>query len=962
MKNIPVSDTRNFAILGHSGSGKTALTDAFAFKLGLTDRQGSVDAGTSLSDYTEEEKNRKISIFASPFVAEYAGPAGRRFGINFVDTPGYMDFYDQELSALFASDAALIAVDAVGGIQVGTNRAWRSCQKHGVAARGFVITGLDRENANFAKTIEAIQAAYGSNCVPVMLPLADGQVVDILASHEFPAEVAGQAESIKSALVEQAAATCDTLIEKFLEGEQLEADEIASGLVTAVATGDLYPIFICLPLKGTGVTETLNGICRLFPSPDKRTFKDVEGNDIVADPDAPLSAIVFRTAIDTFVGQINYVRVVSGTLKPQTEMLNTSNGTREMAGSLVATIGNKKQVPIEEAGPGDIVAIPKLKDTHTGQTLAAPGSTCKLAWSAFPQPVHFAAVTAKTLGDEDMMGVLRAELGLSKNDRRFPLKGTCMDIYSRCVNARETVEETVENHFPWCRGEIEDLRRLFSAYVDHKGEQSVLDYDDLLLFWHGLLTDSRAARSVHARFDLVLVDEYQDTNRLQAEILQMLCPGGVNLTAVGDDAQAIYSFRAATVRNILDFPQQLPDTTVVTLERNYRSTQPILDATNEVMAGASERHAKDLWTERREGDKPRLTPCEDENEQTEFIIRTVLDHREAGLALRRQAGLFRASHHSLALELELARRNIPFRKYGGLRFVETAHVKDLMAFLRLAENPRDLMAGTRVLMLLPGVGPKKARALMDRLGAAPARFAAWSDCPAPSAASAEAWNGLVSLMADIASRDPGDLASQIKRIRLFYTPLLQRLYDNARARVMDLEQLEWLAARFPDRARFLAEIALDPPAYTEDLAGPPLLDEDFLILSTMHSAKGLEWDVVFVIHAADGNIPSDMATGRLEEIEEERRLFYVALTRAKDWLYVCYPVRYYSRPRSFSDAHGYAQLTRFVSDRALRLFDLQPASATLGSNGPSAPTPGDTAGQGDGVTTEDIRRRLKDLF
>jgi len=244
----------------------------------------------------------------------------------------------------------------------------------------------------------------------------------------------------------------------------------------------------------------------------------------------------------------------------------------------------------------------------------------------------------------------------------------------------------------------------------------------------------------------------------------------------------------------------------------------------------------------------------------------------------------------------------------------------------------------------------------------PAGFAAWADCPAPSAASAEAWKGLVSLMTGIGSRSPGDLASQIKRIRLFYTPLLERLYDNARARLMDLEQLEWLAARFPDRTRFLAEIALDPPAYTEDLAGPPLLDEDFLILSTMHSAKGLEWDVVFVIHAADGYIPSDMATGRLEEIEEERRLFYVALTRAKDWLYVCYPLRYYSYPRSFSDAYGYAQLTRFVSDGVRRLFDLHPASETLSPGRPTIPDSPEAAGQSDAVTTEDIRRRLKGFF
>ncbi len=594
------------------------------------------------------------------------------------------------------------------------------------------------------------------------------------------------------------------------------------------------------------------------------------------------------------------------------------------------------------------------------------------------------AFTILDRGDaEDLMGMLRTEMGLSTSDRRFPLKATCVDIYSRCVNAREPVDEVVETRFPWCKNEVEDLRRLFGAYVDRKGEQSVLDYDDLLLFWHGLLTDARTARSIRSRFDCILVDEYQDTNRLQAEILQMLCPGGKNLTVVGDDAQAIYSFRAATVHNILDFPRQFPETRVVTLEQNYRSTQTLLSATNEVIAASTERHAKELWSERTGGAKPQFVTCDDEDEQTEFIIRSVLDHREAGLDLRRQAVLFRASHHSLALELELARRNIPFHKYGGLRFVETAHVKDLMAFLRLAENPRDVMAGTRVLMLLPGVGPKKARSLMDRLvvargpeiedlpGSSPAGrsapaprevplgFAAWSDCPSPSAAACSSWHELVSLMTGIGSREPGDLSSQIKRIRLFYTPLLERLHDNARARLMDLEQLEWLAARFPDRGRFLAEIALDPPTYTEDLAGPPLLDEDFLILSTMHSAKGLEWDVVFVIHAADGNIPSDMATGRPEEIEEERRLFYVALTRAKDWLYVCCPLRYYTYPRSFSDVYGYSQPTRFVTTAMRQTFDLCSAAEVLRPEtdprlGALSPRP-----PGGTVTTADIRSWLK---
>jgi len=566
---------------------------------------------------------------------------------------------------------------------------------------------------------------------------------------------------------------------------------------------------------------------------------------------------------------------------------------------------------------------------------------------------------------EDLMGLLRTGLGLARTDRRFPLKGTCMEIYSRCVNARETVEEAVTKYFPWCRQDIDDLRRLFAAYVDRKGEQGVLDYDDLLLFWHGLLSHPRGAERVRSRFDYVLVDEYQDTNRLQAEILKMLCPQGQGLTVVGDDAQAIYSFRAATVRNILDFPREFPGTTIVTLERNYRSTQPILEATNRVMAEAEERHSKNLWSTRNEGAPPKLVPCEDEDEQTEFVVHTVLSHREEGIPLRKQAVLFRASHHSLTLEVELARRNIPFRKYGGLRFVETAHVKDLLAFLRLAENPRDLVAGTRVLMLLPGVGPKKAKALLDQLLAVSPPttnpFKTWQDLRAPSSASSDTWSALTQLLVTLASQEAGDLPSQIRAIRAFYAPLMERLYDNVRARLLDLEQLEWVAGRFPDRARLLTEIALDPPAYSEDLAGPPVLDEDYLILSTMHSAKGLEWDVVYVIHASDGNIPSDMSTGKSEEIEEERRLFYVSLTRARDWLYVCYPLRYYSHPRSTSDIYGYALPSRFLSRSVREAFDVCPATELLGGYPPG--TEGQEGQKGENksqaLTLKDIRQQIK---
>ena len=560
---------------------------------------------------------------------------------------------------------------------------------------------------------------------------------------------------------------------------------------------------------------------------------------------------------------------------------------------------------------------------------------------------------------EDLLNVLRADLGLTKSETRFPLKGTCLDIYSRCMNTRQSLDQVLKTSFPWCVDQSAGLKQLFAAYGERKESAGTLDYDDLLAFWHALLTEPAAAKVIRERFDCVLVDEYQDTNLLQAEILQNLSPDGQGLTVVGDDAQSIYSFRAATVRNILDFPDIWPGTTVVTLEKNYRSTQPILDLTNSVIAQATERHAKDLWSARGDGSLPVLVDCLDEDEQTDFVMDRILEHRESGIDLKRQAVLFRASHHSLALEVELSRRNIPFHKYGGLKFIETAHVKDLLAFLKLAENPRDTVAGTRVLMLLPGIGHKKSRQLMERLAEARYDFSVWDDQRVPSATAGD-WPAFVSLMKALSGRagrsrrsaktEASPVPADVHAVRTFYAPFLEQKYDHGAARMRDLEQLEQVAARFADRRTFLAEITLDPPSSTQELSGKPLLDEDYLVLSTIHSAKGLEWDAVYVIHAADGNIPSDMATGSEEEIEEERRLFYVALTRARDHLYVCRPERYYFHGRFHSDAHSFSQLTRFLPSGIQPLLERRFA-------GTSAPLD-EIDNRETGLSTADIRRQM----
>ncbi|MBI4330903.1 MAG: ATP-dependent helicase [Chloroflexi bacterium] len=521
---------------------------------------------------------------------------------------------------------------------------------------------------------------------------------------------------------------------------------------------------------------------------------------------------------------------------------------------------------------------------------------------------------------EDFLNVVRNDLSFSSRDRRFPQKATCLAIYSRRVNGAGSLEDVVKRDFPWCLTWQEELKQLFREYVLRKQRQGLLDYDDLLLYWYHLVQDESVARDIGSRFDHILVDEYQDTNPVQAGILRGMRRQNNNLTAVGDDAQSIYSFRSASVRNMLDFPAEFPGARIVTLEQNYRSLQPVLDTTNRVIARARERYSKELWSERKGGQRPQLITCAGESEQDETVIRNVLQHREQGIALRKQAVLFRTASHSDSLELALSSRNIPFHKYGGLRFLEMAHIKDLIGFLRVMENPHDQVAWFRVLQLLSGVGPVTAAAAFEHMrlsGGDPSSLAGFA---APAAA-VDDIRGLADLVRDLKGMESDGPSGQIERIERFYLPVMERVYENPAPRANDIKHLGELARKYGSRRQFLDELVLDPPLSTGDLAGPPYKDEDWLVLSTIHSAKGLEWDVVYLIHAADGNLPSDMATGSEQEIEEELRLAYVAMTRARDFLYVLWPLRYYHKSAGISDNHSYAQCSRFFTSEVTATMD-----------------------------------------
>jgi DNA helicase-2/ATP-dependent DNA helicase PcrA len=442
----------------------------------------------------------------------------------------------------------------------------------------------------------------------------------------------------------------------------------------------------------------------------------------------------------------------------------------------------------------------------------------------------------------------------------------------------------------------------------------------------------------------LLVDEYQDVNGLQVDLVRGLRAERHDVTVVGDDLQAIYGFRSSSPRHILAFPDHFPGATVVTLERNYRATQPLLDVANGVAEQFEGAYRRELRTERPAGRAPELVFCLDDAAQAGEVCDRVLDARERGAALREQAVLMRTSHDSDLLELELARRDIPFVKYGGLRYLEAAHVKDFLALLRLADNPADRLSWFRWLQLLDGAGPATARRVIEALapdvGGLVDVLGRWPSAQVELPDEArEPAGAVVAALIAVAHEPAAGVRAEALRDAL--RPIVEAHYPDGALRMQDLDALVGGAAHASDLGRFVADLVLDPPASSSDLAGAGNLDDDWLVLSTVHSAKGLEWRAVHVLALYDGNFPSDLAAGDRESIDEERRLLYVALTRAQRDLHLYVPVRYYHRPRGADDAHGYGKASRFLTDRVQALCRRTDSTGIgLDAGGRPAPTPG----------------------
>lgn len=544
---------------------------------------------------------------------------------------------------------------------------------------------------------------------------------------------------------------------------------------------------------------------------------------------------------------------------------------------------------------------------------------------------------------EDMLDGLLKKAIEKLGDKTLPTKSKALSMHSYQVNSQWPLQQVIEEYYTEYEEHVELLEDMFKQYQKQKRMLGIADFDDLLLLMREMAHHPQVGARIRDRFEAVLVDEYQDTNVLQSQILSGLTRNGQGLTVVGDDAQSIYSFRASTVRNILDFPLQYPECTTVKLEQNYRSTAVILNVSNALIDQAKERFEKNLWSDRAGGSKPQLVSCCSDMEQAEFIVRRILRHKNEGLPIKDQAVLFRAAHHSLALETELMRNHINFVKYGGLKFAESAHVKDLLAFLRLAENPKDTVAATRLLLLLPGIGIKRAAQALELLEVSSSGLEIWHQWRPPSA-SASLWPKLLKLLINLAAGNPDQLAAQLACALEFYQPLMEERYDDPDQRLSDLKQLLAMADRFESRQQMLVDMTLDPPTSTADL---PEVDEPAkpkakgkkgkenkeppLVLSTIHSAKGLEWPVVYVLSAMNGCIPLPRAASSSEGFEEERRLLYVAMTRAADYLYVSYQEAGMSDDFGFGYRRSWAPptggLCEYLTPKSIRkLFQVQYAS------------------------------------
>ncbi|MBU1727538.1 MAG: ATP-dependent helicase [Candidatus Omnitrophica bacterium] len=512
---------------------------------------------------------------------------------------------------------------------------------------------------------------------------------------------------------------------------------------------------------------------------------------------------------------------------------------------------------------------------------------------------------------QDTVNLMRTQLGFHKSEKRFPRKKAILEVISKSVNKSESLEDVLYDEYPQFMEFSEDIKKIRDEYVKYKKQKSMLDYDDLLVYLKNLLTTHEDIRlALSKKYKYIMVDEYQDTNKLQAYIACLLASGHRNIMVVGDDAQSIYSFRGANFKNIIDFPKIFKDTRIISLEENYRSTQPILDLTNEVIAGAKEKFQKNLFTRKKGNAVPVFVDARDENSQSKYVVDKILELREEGVELGDMAVLFRSGWHSNDLEVELASRNIPFMKFGGQKFVEAAHIKDILSYLRIVHNVFDEVSWLRVLLLMRGVGPKTAQSVLNEV-------VFMKNFKAPS----EKWlkktedmGKLFSLLKEIdpARHSPEDL---IRAFLSYYQPLLKEKYDDFHKRLNDLDSLLRIASRYKSLEQFLSDMALDPPERAIVEAGLRDKDDRPLALSTIHSAKGLEWHTVFLIYVAEGHLPSYLSLENEDDIEEERRLFYVAATRAKEKLFLLKPHLDRS-PRSFMNEGGsvFTQVSRFLDE------------------------------------------------